>query len=89
MITIDKSKIKGIATDYGGKTGHMAIIARNFGIPTIVGLKNITSHVDDEDYVLLDASKGILNRFPSLSEIKLHGLQSQFNASVQIEEKKN
>ncbi|WP_411822521.1 phosphoenolpyruvate--protein phosphotransferase [Leptospira sp. 'Mane'] len=88
MITIDKTKIKGIATDYGGKTGHMAIIARNFGIPTIVGLKNITSHVDDEDYVLLDASKGILNRFPTLSEIKLHGLQSQFNSFVPVEEKK-
>ncbi|TGN18721.1 phosphoenolpyruvate--protein phosphotransferase [Leptospira idonii] len=81
MITIDKSKIKGIATDFGGKTGHMAIIARNFGIPTIVGLKNITSHTEDEDYVLLDATKGLLNRFPSLEDIKLFGLQSEIKSS--------
>jgi|JI8StandDraft_1071087.scaffolds.fasta_scaffold00120_21 phosphotransferase system enzyme I (PtsI) len=86
MITLDKSKIMGIATDYGGKTGHMAIIARNFGIPTIVGLKNITSHVDDEDYILLDSVKGEINRFPKLDDIKLYGLQSEFKIQTLTEE---
>jgi phosphotransferase system enzyme I (PtsI) len=86
MITLDKSKIVGIATDYGGKTGHMAIIARNFGIPTIVGLKNITSHVDDDDYILLDSIKGEINRSPKLEDIKLYGLQSEFKIPVVIPE---
>ncbi len=78
MITLDKRRIIGIATDYGGKTGHMAIIARNFGIPTIVGLKNITSHVDDDDYILLDSVKGEINRYPKLDELKLFGIHSEF-----------
>ncbi|TGL62727.1 phosphoenolpyruvate--protein phosphotransferase [Leptospira ognonensis] len=86
MITLDKTRIIGIATDYGGKTGHMAIIARNFGIPTIVGLKNITSHVDDDDYVLLDSVKGEINRFPKFDDIKLYGVQSEFKTPLPTED---
>ncbi|MDF3818764.1 phosphoenolpyruvate--protein phosphotransferase [Leptospira sp. 96542] len=80
MIQMGKQNIRGIATDYGGKTGHMAIIARNFGIPTIVGLKNITSHVEDDDYVFLDATKGILSRNPDFDEIKLAGIRSEIQS---------
>ncbi len=76
MIQLGKTGIRGIATDFGGKTGHMAIIARNFGIPTIVGLKNITSHIEDDEYVLLDARTGILQRFPELDEIKEVGIRT-------------
>lgn len=77
MIQIGKTGIRGLATDFGGKTGHMAIIARNFGIPTIVGLKNITSHIEDDEYVLLDARKGVLQRFPELDEIKEVGIRTE------------
>lgn len=75
LISIDKSKLVGIATDYGGKTGHMAIIARSFGIPTVVGLKNISSLLEDGEFVLLDGSKGLVKRQPSLDEIKSFGLR--------------
>lgn len=77
MIQLGKTKIQGIATDFGGKTGHMAIIARNLGIPTIVGCKNISSHIEDDEYILLDATKGVLHRFPTLDQIKLVGAQSE------------
>lgn len=77
MIQLGKNGIRGIATDFGGRTGHMAIIARNFGIPTIVGLKNITSHIEDDEYVFLDAGGGILQRFPDLKEIKEYGIRSE------------
>jgi phosphotransferase system enzyme I (PtsI) len=87
MIALDKSKIIGIATDFGGKTGHMAIIARNFGIPTIVGLKNITTHVDDDDFVLLDSIKGIINIAPQLEDLKLFGIRSEFKYANAEEDK--
>ncbi|TGL69041.1 phosphoenolpyruvate--protein phosphotransferase [Leptospira jelokensis] len=86
MIQLGKSKLRGIATDFGGKTGHTAIIARNYGIPTIVGLKNITSHVEDDDYILLDATKGILNRSPGIDEIKLAGIKSEIKKTIPIRE---
>ncbi|WCL50943.1 phosphoenolpyruvate--protein phosphotransferase [Leptospira sp. GIMC2001] len=76
MISLDKTKVLGIATDHGGKTGHMAIIARNYGIPTIVGLKNISSNVDDGEFLLLDADRGFVKRFPDIEELKLYGPRS-------------
>lgn len=86
MIQLGKCRLRGIATDFGGKTGHTAIIARNYGIPTIVGLKNITSHVEDDDYILLDATKGILNRSPGIDEIKLAGIRSEIHKVQPIRE---
>ncbi|TGL37252.1 phosphoenolpyruvate--protein phosphotransferase [Leptospira perdikensis] len=86
MIQLGKCRLRGIATDFGGKTGHTAIIARNYGIPTIVGLKNITSHVEDDDYILLDATKGILNRSPGIDEIKLAGIRSEIHKVQPVRE---
>jgi phosphoenolpyruvate-protein phosphotransferase (PTS system enzyme I) len=73
LISLDKSKILGIATDHGGKTGHMAIIARNYGIPTIVGLKNFSTFIDDGEFLLLDAERGFIKRNASIEEFKSFG----------------
>lgn len=37
------SKCSAIVTDVGSPTGHMAILAREFGVPAIVGLEGATS----------------------------------------------
>lgn len=49
----------GIALDQGGITSHVSIIAKNRGIPTIVGLENFSSAVAEGEIVALDAFKGM------------------------------
>ncbi|PJZ70154.1 phosphoenolpyruvate--protein phosphotransferase [Leptospira perolatii] len=78
MILMDKSRIRGIITDLGGKTGHMAILARNFGIPTIVGLKQFYSQVKDNEFVLLDGDNGQVVRNPAIEEVKYYGASSPY-----------
>ncbi|TGK25317.1 phosphoenolpyruvate--protein phosphotransferase [Leptospira stimsonii] len=78
MILMDKSRIRGIATDLGGKTGHMAILARNYGIPTVVGLKDFSSYVRDNEFIFLDAEAGHAVRFPTLEEVKYYGFSSTY-----------
>ncbi|AMX71061.1 phosphoenolpyruvate--protein phosphotransferase [Leptospira borgpetersenii] len=78
MILMDKTRIRGIATDLGGKTGHMAILARNYGIPTIVGLKDFSTHVKDNEFIFLDAELGNVVRFPTLEEVKYYGFSSSY-----------
>ena len=55
---LDKSKIKAIATDAGGRTSHTAILAHALGIPAIVGLEDITAQVTSGDTVVIDGNRG-------------------------------
>ncbi len=56
--SLDKSKIKGIATDAGGRTSHTAILAHALGIPAIVGLETITADIATGDVVIIDGNRG-------------------------------
>jgi phosphotransferase system enzyme I (PtsI) len=42
---LDRTKVAAMITEMGGKTSHAAIIARIMGIPTVVGLNNITDRL--------------------------------------------
>ncbi len=76
MIHIDKKMVKGIATEMGGKTGHMAILAKNYSIPTVVGLNNITSEIRDNEFIFIDADEGLVFRNPGINQIKYYGASS-------------
>ncbi|MBN1410454.1 MAG: phosphoenolpyruvate--protein phosphotransferase [Spirochaetales bacterium] len=58
ILSMDKSKVKGIATDGGGKTSHIAILTRSFEIPAVIGLGYVTQHVNTGDEVIIDGNKG-------------------------------
>jgi len=51
-----------IVTDEGGLTCHAAIVARELGIPCIIGAKNATKLFKDGDKVEVDAMKGIVKK---------------------------
>ncbi|MDP2683437.1 MAG: PEP-utilizing enzyme [bacterium] len=51
-----------IITDEGGLTCHAAIVARELGIPCIIGTKNATKLFKDGDKVMVDAYKGIIKK---------------------------
>ena len=60
VVLIDK--VKGIITDEGGITCHAAIISREFGLPCLVGCQIATMVLKDDDYVVLDANKGVVKK---------------------------
>jgi phosphoenolpyruvate synthase/pyruvate phosphate dikinase len=53
-------KIRAIITDEGGITCHAAVIARELGIPCVIGTKIATQVLKDGDRVEVDADKGIV-----------------------------
>jgi phosphoenolpyruvate synthase/pyruvate phosphate dikinase len=53
-------KIRAIVTDEGGITCHAAVIARELGIPCIIGTKIATQVLKDGNRVEVDADKGII-----------------------------
>lgn len=57
---LDRDKVRGIATEAGGRTSHTAIVARNLGIPAVVGLGRIVAEVDPGDLLIIDGGTGTL-----------------------------
>ena len=55
-------KCKGFITDEGGVTCHTAIIAREMGVPCIVGTRVATQVFRDGDEIELDASNGVVRK---------------------------
>ncbi|MCF7505659.1 MULTISPECIES: phosphoenolpyruvate synthase [Vibrio] len=51
-------KASAIVTNRGGRTCHAAIIARELGIPAIVGCGTATSSLNDGDIVTISCSEG-------------------------------
>jgi len=53
----NKINLLGIVTEYSGTTSHVAILAKTFGIPTIMGAKNV-SRMEWNDDIILDSRRG-------------------------------
>lgn len=60
-----KEKVIGFVTDMGGRTSHVAIMARSLAIPAIVGLKEVTQRVEPDDLIIVDGIQGIVIINPS------------------------
>jgi pyruvate,water dikinase len=48
----------GIVTDNGGLLSHAAIVAREYGIPGVVGTREATERVNDGDHIRVDGDAG-------------------------------
>jgi phosphoenolpyruvate-protein phosphotransferase (PTS system enzyme I) len=70
---INRERVLGIATDLGSRTSHTAIIARSLGIPSIVGLHDVTERLKNGQNVLLDGTNGLLVVHPTPQTLAQYG----------------
>ena len=62
------TKIAGLVTDTGGTTSHPAVLAREFGIPAVIGTSVATTRIATGDRIRIDGTAGrveILHREPA------------------------
>jgi len=84
-VQLDRSSIRGIATDAGTRTSHVAILARSLGIPAVVGLIDATSRVRTGDRVILDASNGELVLRPTAATLARFAERARQEEAVRSE----
>ena len=53
-------RIAGVVTDIGGVMGHAAIVAREYGLPAVLGTGSATKRIATGDRVRVDADNGIV-----------------------------
>ena len=53
-------KISAAVSDIGGSMSHMAIVAREFGLPAVVGTGSATSRIRDGQRIRVDGGRGVV-----------------------------
>ncbi len=59
-VSMYNKNIIAFVTDIGGRTSHTAIIAKSLGVPAVVGLKDATLRISNQDFVIADGRQGIV-----------------------------
>ncbi len=79
MLQFKRSVFTGFITDVGGKTSHTAIVARSLDIPAVVGAREASRIIRQDDWVIVDGDAGIVIVDPSpivLEEYRFRQRQS-------------
>ncbi len=83
-VSMYNKKIKGFLTDIGGRTSHTAIIAKSLGVPAVVGLKDATLRINNQDSVIIDGQKGLVIINPSAETKELY-IKEQHKITASLE----
>jgi phosphotransferase system enzyme I (PtsI) len=70
LMSIKPGQVAGLAMDTGGRTSHVAILARSLQIPLVSGLRNFAALVKVGDTVIIDGSSGQVVINPNQEDIK-------------------
>ncbi|MBC7955627.1 MAG: phosphoenolpyruvate--protein phosphotransferase [Cytophagales bacterium] len=79
MLQFKRSIFTGFITDVGGKTSHTAIVARSMDIPAVVGAREASHIIRQDDWVVIDGDNGVVVVDPSpllLEEYRFRQRQS-------------
>ena len=79
---LNLNHVKAIATDAGGWTSHMAIIARGLGLTAVIGLRDLYHRTRTGDQIIVDARRGEVILHPSQSTIEHYQASDHGLASV-------
>ena len=80
MLHFKKSVFTGFVTDVGGRTSHTAIVARSLDIPAVVGAREASRLIRQDDWVVIDGDAGVVIVNPSpivLEEYRFRQRQSE------------
>ncbi len=80
MMQFKRSVFSGFVTDVGGRTSHTAIVARSMDIPAVVGAREASRLIRQDDWVVIDGDAGIVIVDPSpivLEEYRFRQRQSE------------
>lgn len=80
MWQFKRSVFTGFVTDVGGRTSHTAIVARSMDVPAVVGAREASRLVRQDDWLIVDGDSGVLLVNPSpivLEEYRFRQRQSE------------
>ena len=68
--TLDRKNVLAIISETGGETSHTAIIAKSYGIPAVLGVKDMMSILSQDEKIIVDAVHGEIYTEPTDDQIE-------------------
>lgn len=76
---LDRKMVLALVTERGGITSHTAILARAMGIPAVVAVNGLMSHVREGDMVIVDGIEGAVILKPDTPTVeKFYNAREKF-----------
>ncbi|WP_163858056.1 phosphoenolpyruvate--protein phosphotransferase [Paenibacillus elgii] len=84
MVHLDVSLALGLVTMLGGKTSHVAIMARAMGVPYVLGLEGkLQTPIQNGDYLIIDGDEGVVYVNPADDVIEKYKARKETWKAVQ------
>jgi phosphotransferase system enzyme I (PtsI) len=78
LLSVNPKYIKGVISEIGSATSHVAILSKNVGIPAVFGISNIADLVHDGEFLYVNGNNGTI-----INEIN-NNLLSKYIAEVNV-----
>lgn len=83
-VLLDRNAILAFAVDLGGKTSHVAILAKGLEKPAVIGLKEFANLVEDGDKLIVDGNNGLVILNPTKTTLlKYRKIQEKYQLFLQ------
>jgi phosphotransferase system enzyme I (PtsI) len=70
ILAMETKHVKAIVIDQGGPTSHVAILARAFNIPAVLGLAQMAQEIAGGDNLIVDGSNGEVHINPENDDLQ-------------------
>lgn len=71
-VTMFNKKVLAFVTDIGGRTSHTVIMAKSLGVPAVVGLKDATLRISNQDNIIVDGRMGLVIVHPTEKTLEIY-----------------
>ena len=75
LLSSNLGYIKGIVSEIGGKTSHVAILASTLGIPSVFGIKEISKTLTDGELIYVNGNEGYIEN--NLTDTKINEIKEK------------
>ena len=70
LISLKPGQVSALVMDTGGRTSHVAILARSLQIPAVSGLRNVAAQAKAGDTIIVDGAGGMVIVNPDEEDIR-------------------
>src|SRR5439155_13560856 len=77
FLALDRGALRGLVLPHAGMTSHTVILARSFGIPTLICVHEIAEARLENQEAILDADAGVLLASPPEAALRYYAMEQR------------